>query len=251
MCPFASLLRELSGTDPSAATGCPVASRSARMNQHQPMNDSKEQAHGSSNGGFCPWQQAMGNRSMAPALPHSTSSDSLVDEPDTFVMPGLSASSSNSTFSEHLSFTTDCSHSSSTADVPQPATTSYPDSSSNNDSYTFSTHQHWKIQRPQLAHDPKLTRRQLRRLGRSWTLADVAQHKYCDGGWIAVDGRIYDITEHIVNHPGWDSGCQVTTVLSILAHLGTDCSEEFREIHRPYPVAWKQLQAYYIGDLAQ
>eukprot|EP00775_Hariotina_reticulata_P006033 gene6033-6271_t len=75
-------------------------------------------------------------------------------------------------------------------------------------------------------------------------------HKYCDDGWIAVEGQVYDITEHIATHPGWDSGCQVTTVLSIIAHLGTDCTQEFRDIHAPYPVAWQQLRAFYIGDLA-
>lgn len=92
---------------------------------------------------------------------------------------------------------------------------------------------------------------QLRQLGRQWSLADVAQHKYCDDGWIAVDGKVYDITEHITSHPGWDSGCRVTEVLSIIAHLGCDCTQEFHEIHRSYPVSYKQLAAYYIGDLQQ
>jgi cytochrome b involved in lipid metabolism len=124
-------------------------------------------------------------------------------------------------------------------------------SSSSSSSGASGTHQAWQLKRPVLQHDPKLTRRQLRQLNRTWSLTDVAQHRYCDDGWIAVDSKVYDITEHLVNHPGWDSGCQVTTVLSILAHLGTDCSEEFREIHRPYPVAWKQLQAYYVGELQQ
>ena len=90
---------------------------------------------------------------------------------------------------------------------------------------------------------------QLRQLGRTWSLSDVAAHKFCDDGWIAVDGKVYDITEHIATHPGWDSGCRVTEVLSIIAHLGCDCTEEFHEIHRNYPVAFKQLAAYFIGDL--
>lgn len=95
------------------------------------------------------------------------------------------------------------------------------------------------------------TLQQLRQLNRTWTLADVAQHRYCDDGWIAIDGRVYDITEHIATHPGWSSGCRVTEVLSIIAHLGVDCSTEFHEIHRAYPIAYKQLAAYYIGELEQ
>jgi cytochrome b involved in lipid metabolism len=111
------------------------------------------------------------------------------------------------------------------------------------------THQAWTLTRPVLGHDPKLTRRQLRTAGRSWSHDELAAHRYADDAWIAVDGRVYDITEHLVNHPGWDSGCQVSTVLSILAHIGTDCSKEFHDIHRPYPDSWRQLAAYYIGEL--
>ena len=95
------------------------------------------------------------------------------------------------------------------------------------------------------------TMRELRRLGRTWTLEEVSWHKARGDCWIAVDGKVYDITEHVRNHPGWTDAHSITTVLSILAHGGTDCSEEFRDIHRPWPVAWKQLAAYYIGDLAQ
>ena len=61
--------------------------------------------------------------------------------------------------------------------------------------------------------------------------------------------QVYDITEHIALHPGWD-GAGVTTVLSILAHAGTDCSEEFEAIHRPWPAAWRQLAVFDIGPLA-
>ncbi|PNW83011.1 hypothetical protein CHLRE_06g303050v5 [Chlamydomonas reinhardtii] len=95
----------------------------------------------------------------------------------------------------------------------------------------------------------RMTRRQLRKLGRNFSLQEVRQHAAKDDAWIAVDGRVYDITEHLVNHPGWHDNAAISTVLSILAHAGSDCSQEFREIHRPYPVAWRQLAAYYIGDL--
>lgn len=95
---------------------------------------------------------------------------------------------------------------------------------------------------------PRQTRRQLRRLNQEWDLKDVRNHRYKDDGWIVVNGKVYDITEHVLTHPGWE-GAGISTVLSILAHLGTDCSEEFEQIHRPFPIAWKQLAAYYIGDV--
>ncbi|EFJ49040.1 hypothetical protein VOLCADRAFT_74407 [Volvox carteri f. nagariensis] len=130
------------------------------------------------------------------------------------------------------------------ARVSNPSATTKPSSSTTTSSYisSFSNSASTMSQR--------LTRRQLRKMGKCWNLSEVRQHARKDDAWIAVDGKVYDITEHLLNHPGWEDSSAISTVLSILAHAGTDCSQEFREIHRPYPVAWRQLQAYYIGDLA-
>lgn len=97
----------------------------------------------------------------------------------------------------------------------------------------------------------RLTRRELRREGErrgGWTLAEVKAHACVDDGWVAIAGRVYDVTEHLLNHPGWD-GAGVSTVLSIVAALGTDCTHEFNELHRPWPAAWRQLAAFDIGAL--
>ncbi|KAK9821624.1 hypothetical protein WJX74_001034 [Apatococcus lobatus] len=48
-------------------------------------------------------------------------------------------------------------------------------------------------------------------------------------------------------HHGWELGGGVSTLLSILRNLGTDCSQEFNEIHSP--TAKQQLKEYYIGVL--
>jgi len=80
-----------------------------------------------------------------------------------------------------------------------------------------------------------------------FTLAQVAEHDKKDDAWIVVRGRVYDITEFIKYHPGWDVGGSVSTVLAIMQGLGTDASEDFGDIHTPS--AWQQLPDYYIGDL--
>ena len=104
--------------------------------------------------------------------------------------------------------------------------------------------------KPVLDYSPAERVRELRAMQRSYLLSEVKQHKSWEQGyWISVDGKVYDITGHVIEHPGWESGTQVSTVLSILAHSGSDCTEEFNEIHRPYPIAFRQLKAYYIGDL--
>lgn len=80
-----------------------------------------------------------------------------------------------------------------------------------------------------------------------FTMEEVKKHKTKDDAWIVVHGKVYDITDHILNHPGWHNAA-ITTVLSILAHIGSDCTEEFVDIHRSYPIAWNQLKAFYIGE---
>jgi cytochrome b involved in lipid metabolism len=83
---------------------------------------------------------------------------------------------------------------------------------------------------------------------RTYSLAEVAAHASRESAWIAVNGKVYDITSFIHTHPGWDCACGISTVLAILRCLGTDCSDEFNSIHTR--AAHRQLQAYLIGDLA-
>ena len=82
----------------------------------------------------------------------------------------------------------------------------------------------------------------------AYTLADVRKHSTKDDGWIVVDGIVYDITNFAKNHPGWTAGGMTSTALAIEHALGTECSEEFHELHTPGQL--RTLQAYAIGHLA-
>lgn len=118
---------------------------------------------------------------------------------------------------------------------------------------TTATNNPWqsRLRKPTVDGDTaRLTRRALRAQNRAFSLEEVARHRFADDGWIAVGGRVFDITEHVVRHKGWETGCGMTEVLSILAHLGSDCTSEFGEIHGCYPAAFAQLKAYDIGALA-
>lgn len=82
----------------------------------------------------------------------------------------------------------------------------------------------------------------------AYTLADVRKHNTKEDGWIVVDGIVYDITNFAKNHPGWTAGGMTSTALAIEHALGTECSEEFHELHTPGQL--RTLQAYAIGHLA-
>ncbi|KAF8470662.1 hypothetical protein BDZ91DRAFT_840974 [Kalaharituber pfeilii] len=61
-----------------------------------------------------------------------------------------------------------------------------------------------------------------------------------DGAWFVVEGEVYDGSSFFNSHPG---GAQ-----SIIAVGGTDCTEEFQEIHSD--TAKMQMPTYHIGTLS-
>ncbi|KAL4443936.1 hypothetical protein ABPG75_011673 [Micractinium tetrahymenae] len=84
---------------------------------------------------------------------------------------------------------------------------------------------------------------------RRYALAEVAAHNSKDDGWVAVDGKVFDITHHVLTHPGWTSGCATSQLLAILRTLGTDCTEEVLMVHSAKALA--QFAPYLIGVLAE
>mmetsp|Transcript_38112 Transcript_38112/g.73089 ORF Transcript_38112/g.73089 Transcript_38112/m.73089 type:complete len:208 (+) Transcript_38112:202-825(+) len=80
-----------------------------------------------------------------------------------------------------------------------------------------------------------------------YTLDEVRKHANQHDAWIAVGGKVYDITEFISSHWGHNSGGAVSTFLAIIRNVGTDCTEEFTKIHSKH--AWKKLSDFYIGEL--
>ncbi len=96
---------------------------------------------------------------------------------------GSSFASTSSSADTHQSGATSSSHS-----HPQPA---QPSKMHRSPSGTF---QAWKQVRDTAdSRSVVLSRRQLRRLGRAWTLEEVGRHKAVDDAWIAVNGRVSNI----------------------------------------------------------
>jgi len=83
-----------------------------------------------------------------------------------------------------------------------------------------------------------------------FTPEEVRKHNTQESAWIVIHNKVYDITNFLKHHPGYDLGGKVSTLLAIKRCLGTDCTEEFCEIHRQSN-AWNMLKDYYIGDLLE
>lgn len=75
--------------------------------------------------------------------------------------------------------------------------------------------------------------------GKLFTMAEVEKHNSEESTWIVVNGRVYDPTKYLDDHPGGAA--------SIVMNAGADSTEEFMAIHSD--AAKKQLEDWYIGDL--
>ena len=70
-------------------------------------------------------------------------------------------------------------------------------------------------------------------------MEEVEKHDTAESAWFVYEGRVYDATPFLKEHPGGAD--------SILLVAGTDATDEFNAIHSTR--AKKMLMDYYIGDL--
>jgi len=80
---------------------------------------------------------------------------------------------------------------------------------------------------------------------KNYTLEDVARHNAKESCWMAINGKVYDVTPFIANHPGGPiiaTGCGKDA--SILYNLRPNTKK------MPHPEAANQdLKKLYIGEL--
>lgn len=80
------------------------------------------------------------------------------------------------------------------------------------------------------------------------SLAELRRHASLKDAWIAVAGRVFDISEFIRTHPGMNgAGGATSTIVAIMNALGKDCTDDFTAIHSRR--AWAQLETFCIGYL--
>jgi cytochrome b involved in lipid metabolism len=77
--------------------------------------------------------------------------------------------------------------------------------------------------------------------GTSYSLADVAQHNSSSSCWSAINGKVYDLTSWINQHPGGPD--------KILAICGIDGSSAFNAQHGGQSRPANELAGFLIGDL--
>ena len=71
------------------------------------------------------------------------------------------------------------------------------------------------------------------------TRAEVARHATKDDCWLIIDGKVYDVTSYIDQHPGEDA---------ILNDAGGDASAGFHGEQHPDSVH-EMIPQFFVGDL--
>lgn len=77
---------------------------------------------------------------------------------------------------------------------------------------------------------------------KSYTLSEVARHASASSCWTAINGKVYDVTDWINQHPGGPE--------RILNLCGTDGSAAFDNQHGGQSRPAQELASFYIGDLS-
>jgi cytochrome b involved in lipid metabolism len=76
---------------------------------------------------------------------------------------------------------------------------------------------------------------------KTFTLEEVKKHNCIDDLWVAIEGRVYNVTKFLEDHPGGDG--------VLMDNAGTDATSEFHAVGHS-DEAMELLKQYYVGNVA-
>ncbi|GMH27568.1 hypothetical protein Nepgr_029411 [Nepenthes gracilis] len=77
-------------------------------------------------------------------------------------------------------------------------------------------------------------------LTKLFSMQEISQHKAKDDCWLVIDGKVYDVTTYLDEHPGGDD--------VVLEVTGKDAKEEFEDAGHSKS-ARELLETFCIGEL--
>ncbi|CAL9113863.1 hypothetical protein C4D60_Mb03t20400 [Musa balbisiana] len=73
-----------------------------------------------------------------------------------------------------------------------------------------------------------------------YTLAEVSAHNTPKDCWLVVNGKVYDVTKFLEDHPGGDD--------VLLSSTGKDATDDFEDVGHS-TTARAMMDEYYIGEI--
>ncbi|KAG0496201.1 hypothetical protein HPP92_000751 [Vanilla planifolia] len=77
-------------------------------------------------------------------------------------------------------------------------------------------------------------------LTKLYSMREAAQHNKREDCWVVIDGKVYDVTTYLDEHPGGDD--------VLLSATGKDATEEFEDAGHS-DTARKLMEDYCIGEI--
>ncbi|KAG5252189.1 hypothetical protein OIU76_008392 [Salix suchowensis] len=76
--------------------------------------------------------------------------------------------------------------------------------------------------------------------GKAFTLAEVSAHNSRKDCWLVIEGRVYDVTKFLDDHPGGDE--------VLLSATGKDATDDFEDVGHS-SAARAMMDEFYVGDI--
>ncbi|PKI76782.1 cytochrome b5-like [Punica granatum] len=76
--------------------------------------------------------------------------------------------------------------------------------------------------------------------GKVYTLAEVSEHNTSKDCWLVIDGKVYNVTKFLDDHPGGDE--------VLLSSTAKDATEDFDDVGHSTS-ARKMLDDLYVGEI--
>eukprot|EP00252_Welwitschia_mirabilis_P006480 TRINITY_DN1736_c1_g1_i1.p1 TRINITY_DN1736_c1_g1~~TRINITY_DN1736_c1_g1_i1.p1 ORF type:complete len:135 (+),score=29.26 TRINITY_DN1736_c1_g1_i1:332-736(+) len=76
--------------------------------------------------------------------------------------------------------------------------------------------------------------------GKVYTLAEVSEHNHSKDCWLIIEGKVYDVTKFLEEHPGGDE--------VLLSATGKDATDDFEDVGHSNS-ARDMMAQYYVGDI--
>ncbi|KAF7845552.1 cytochrome b5 [Senna tora] len=73
-----------------------------------------------------------------------------------------------------------------------------------------------------------------------YTLAEVSQHNNSKDCWLIIDGKVYNVTKFLEDHPGGDE--------VLISATGKDATDDFEDVGHSTS-AKAMMDEYYVGDI--